>query len=127
MDRPVSVQAYLSAVPEPARTALETLRAQIRAAAPEATETISYQMPGFRQDGRMLVTYAAFRDHCSLFPMSVRVIDAHAEELAPYRAGKGTLRFTAERPIPAALVERLVRARIEENAARGRRSSEPPR
>ena len=121
MAAPTSVEDYLAALPEESRAALEKLRKTIKAAAPEATETISYQMPAFKDHGRLLVSYAAFKDHCSLFPMSMKVIEAHREELKPYFAGKGTIRFHADKPLPAALVKKLVKARIEENAARSRR------
>jgi uncharacterized protein YdhG (YjbR/CyaY superfamily) len=116
-----SVEDYLAALPEEPRAALEKLRKTIKAAAPEATETISYQMPAFKDHGRLLVSYAAFKDHCSLFPMSKKVIEAHREDLKPYFTGKGTIRFYADKPLPAALVKKLVKARIEENAARRRR------
>jgi uncharacterized protein YdhG (YjbR/CyaY superfamily) len=116
-----SVGEYLGAVPEPARTALERLRATIRAAAPEATETISYQMPAFKDQGRFLVSFAAFKDHCSLFPASTAVMEALGDDIEPYLSGKGTLRFTSEHPIPAALVRKIVRARLQENAAARRR------
>jgi uncharacterized protein YdhG (YjbR/CyaY superfamily) len=118
MSTPTSVDAYLAAVAEPFRAALQKLRSTIRAAAPEATETISYQMPAFKLQGRFLVSYAAFRDHCSLFPASYAVLEALGDELKPYVAGKGTLRFTPAKPIPAALVKRIVRLRVEEIAAR---------
>jgi uncharacterized protein YdhG (YjbR/CyaY superfamily) len=118
---PTSVEDYLAALPEGQRVVLEELRKTIRAAAPEAIETISYQMPAFKEQGRFLVSYAAFKDHCSFFPASNAVIEALGEELKPYFSGKGTLRFTADKPLPAALVKKIVKARIEENAARGRR------
>lgn len=121
MAAPTSVEDYLASLPQESRAALEKLRKTIRAAAPEATEAISYQMPAFKVHGRSLVSYAAFKDHCSLFPMSLKVIEDHKEELRPYFSGKGTLRFTAEKPIPAALVKKIVKARIEEIEARGRR------
>ncbi|HYT80817.1 MAG TPA: DUF1801 domain-containing protein [Actinomycetota bacterium] len=121
MATPTSVEDYLAAVPEKSRAALEKLRKTIKAAAPEATETISYQMPAFKDHGRFLVSYAAFKDHCSLFPASNAVMEALGEELNPYFSGKGTLRFTADKPIPAALVKKIVKARIEENDARRRR------
>jgi uncharacterized protein YdhG (YjbR/CyaY superfamily) len=117
---PASVDAYLAALPPDQRRALESLRATIAAAAPHATETISYQMPAFKDGDRLLVSYAAFKDHCSLFPMSTAVIAADADALAPFVAGKGTLRFTVEEPLPSAVVERIVRARLEENEARRR-------
>ncbi|MGH2650009.1 MAG: iron chaperone [Actinomycetota bacterium] len=119
MAGPASVEDYLAALPEDQRAALEKLRKTIRAAAPEAIETISYQMPTFKD--RVLVYYAAFKDHCSLFPASEAVMEALGEELNPYFSGKGTLRFTPDKPIPAALVKKIVKARIEENEARRRR------
>jgi uncharacterized protein YdhG (YjbR/CyaY superfamily) len=121
MAEPAGVEDYLAALPEDQRAALEKLRETIRAAAPEATETISYQMPTFKIRGRVLVYYAAFKDHCSLFPASEAVMEALGQELKPYFSGKGTLRFTPDKPIPVALVKKIVKARIEENAARGRR------
>jgi uncharacterized protein YdhG (YjbR/CyaY superfamily) len=116
-----SVEEYLGALPEAPRAALEKLRKTIKAAAPEATETITYQMPTFKQDGRFLVSYAAFKDHCSLFPASAKVLEAHGTELKPYFSGKGTLRFTVEKPIPTALVKKIVKTLIAENAALRRR------
>lgn len=117
MAAPTSVEDYLAALPEEPRAALEKLRKTIKAAAPQATETISYQMPAFKLHGRFLVYYAAFKDHCSLFPASTKVLEALGEELKPYFSGKGTLRFHADKPIPAALVKKIVKTRIEENAA----------
>jgi uncharacterized protein YdhG (YjbR/CyaY superfamily) len=121
MAGPTDVEEYLAALPEEHRVALEKVRKTIRAAAPDATETISYQMPTYKLRGRVLVYYAAFKDHCSLFPASEAVMEALGEELKPYFSGKGTLRFTPDKPIPAALVKKIVKARIEENTARGRR------
>jgi uncharacterized protein YdhG (YjbR/CyaY superfamily) len=118
MATPTSVEDYLAALPEESRAALEKLRKTIKAAAPEATETISYQMPAFKDQGRFLVWYAAFKDHCSLFPASKAVRDAHGEELKPYLSGKGTLRFHVDEPIPAGLVKKIVQLRLKENAAR---------
>ena len=120
MTAAATVEEYLAALPEASRAALEDLRATIKAAAPEATEAISYQMPAFKDSGRSLVAYAAFKEHCSLFPMSTTVIEAHRDELGPFLAGKGTIRFRPESPLPAALVRKLVKARLEENAARRR-------
>lgn len=73
--------------------------------------------PPFKLNGRFLVSYAAFKDHCSFFPASAKVLEAYGEELKPYISGKGTIRFTVEEPLPAALVKGIVKARIEENAA----------
>jgi uncharacterized protein YdhG (YjbR/CyaY superfamily) len=121
MAAPTSVEDYLAALPQEPRAALEKLRKTIRAAAPEATETINYQMPTVKDHGRVLLYYAAFKDHCSLFPASSAVMEALGEELKPYFSGKGTVRFTADKPLPAALVKKIVKARIEENATRGGR------
>jgi uncharacterized protein YdhG (YjbR/CyaY superfamily) len=115
------VEAYLTTVPDDARVALEQVRAAIKSAAPEAVEAISYKMPAFKYRGRSLVAYAAFKHHCSLFPMSGAVIEAHAADLAAYDTDKGTVRFPASKPPSAALVKKIVRARIAEIDARGKR------
>jgi uncharacterized protein YdhG (YjbR/CyaY superfamily) len=119
MATPTSVDEYLAALPEERRAALGELRQTIKAAAPEATETIAYQMPAFRSHGgQFLVSYAAFKAHYSLFPASEAVVEALGEELTPYLAGKGTIRFPADERIPAAVVTRIVKVRLAENAAR---------
>ena len=114
---PATVEAYLGAQPDSRRAALEQLRAAVRAGAPDAVETIAYGMPALRLDGRFLVSYAAFKAHYSLFPASQVVIDTLGDEVAPHVAGKGTLRFAADRPIPTDLVTRIVRVRVQEHAA----------
>jgi uncharacterized protein YdhG (YjbR/CyaY superfamily) len=114
MPGPSSVEDYLAALPDESRGALEELRRTIKAAVPEATETISYQMPTFKDQGRFLVSFAAFKNHCSLFPASQAVMEAHGEALKPYFSGKGTLRFHPDKPIPAALVKKIIKTRIEE-------------
>ena len=113
-----SVETYLGSLPEDQRTVLEGLRAIIRAAAPEATQQISYGMPAFKTNGRILLSYSAFTRHFSLFPASQAVRDALGEEITPFLAGKGTIRFTAADPLPADLVARIVAVRLAENAAR---------
>ena len=118
MAGPTSVESYLAALPKEQRAALEKLRKTIRAAAPKATETISYLMPAFEQEGRFLVSYAAFKDHCSLYPASYAVMETLGDELKPYFSGKGTLRFHADEPIPTPLVKKIVKLRLKENAAR---------
>ncbi len=115
---PMNIDDYLADVPEEPRTALEKLRQTIRAAAPNAVEAISYQMPTFKIDGRAILAFAAFKNHCSIFPMSYAFIKAHEAELEPFYTSKGTIRFTAARPLPAALVRKLVKTRIKENEAR---------
>jgi uncharacterized protein YdhG (YjbR/CyaY superfamily) len=114
------VEAYLARVPEPARTTLEKMRAMIRAAAPkEATEAISYRIPSFQYKGG-LVAYAAFKGHCSFFPMGARAIEEFAEELIPYRVTKGTIHFALDKPLPAGLVKMMVKACAARNEAKAR-------
>jgi uncharacterized protein YdhG (YjbR/CyaY superfamily) len=117
MAKPASVEAYMATLPEHMRAALENLRATIRAAAPEATELIAYDMPAFKANGRFLVSFSAFKNHCSLFPASGAVLAAHGEALKPYLSGKATLRFDPDQPIPEALVTEIVRIRLAEIAA----------
>lgn len=112
---PKTIDEYLARVPKEARATLEKLRQTIRAAAPQAVEVISYQIPMFKQHG-MLVAFAAFKDHCSFFPGS-GVMDAYQEELKNYKTSKGTIRFTIDKPLPATLVKKLVRARLKHNEA----------
>jgi uncharacterized protein YdhG (YjbR/CyaY superfamily) len=118
---PASIDAYLAEVPAAPRAALEKVRSTIHAAAPKATETISYQMPAFKERGRILVYFAAFKDHCSLYPASGAVMEQLGDELAPFFAGKGTLRFTVDDPIPARLVRKIVKLRQSEIDAALRR------
>jgi uncharacterized protein YdhG (YjbR/CyaY superfamily) len=94
------------------RAALQTLRETIAAAAPEAEEAISYSMPAFRYHGRALVSYSAFKNHCSLFPMSAELIERNPEKVGAFATAKGTLQFTPSHPIPVDVVTWLVRARM---------------
>jgi uncharacterized protein YdhG (YjbR/CyaY superfamily) len=117
-----SVEDYLSALPDDRRAVMEELRATIRAAAPEATESIAYDMPALRSDGgQFLVSYAAYKRHYSLFPASDAVVEALGDELTPFLSGKGTIQFPASAPIPLPLVRRIVETRVAENAARNAR------
>jgi uncharacterized protein YdhG (YjbR/CyaY superfamily) len=121
MPAPATVEEYLAELPPDRRAGVETLRRAARAGAPEATESIAYGMPALRSHGRQfLVSYAAFKAHYSLFPASDPVIEACGDELTPFLSGKGTIRFPADRPIPAALVTKIVKVRFAENAARDR-------
>jgi uncharacterized protein YdhG (YjbR/CyaY superfamily) len=115
------VDEYLAGLPSETRAALERLRATIRAAAPDATEVISYRVPTFKHHGGGLVGFAGFEGHCSFFVMSPEVMEAHAEELEPYDTAKATIRFAPDQPLPDALVKKLVKARIKENEERARR------
>lgn len=115
---PTTVEDYLASVSPDRRTALEELRRTIRAAAPDATESIAYGMPAYRGRRRqVLVSFAAFRDHVSVFPASAAVQAELGAEIAPYLSGKATLRFAVGRPIPLTLVTRLVEIRIAEDGA----------
>jgi uncharacterized protein YdhG (YjbR/CyaY superfamily) len=96
---------------------LQKLRKIIKAAAPKADECISYQLPAFRQNG-MLVGFGATPKHCAFYLMSSTTVAAHQDELQGYDTSKGTIRFSADQPLPAALVRKLVKARIAENEAR---------
>jgi uncharacterized protein YdhG (YjbR/CyaY superfamily) len=107
------VDAYLAALPKDKRAALTKLRKDIRAAAPKATEVISYGMPTFKLDGKSLVYFGAASAHCSLYGMS-RILKAHAAALKDYDVSTGTIRFPADKPLPAALVTKLLKARIAE-------------
>ncbi len=118
MAAPPSVDAYLAGLPDDRRAGVEELRRTIRAAAPQATEAIAYEMPAFRLDGRFLVSYAAFKNHYSLFPASAAVVDALGDEIRPYVAGKATIRFAAGKPIPSGLVTKVVQVRLAESAKR---------
>lgn len=110
---PKNVDDYLAGVPEPARSTLNKVRAAIRSALPaEATEAISYGMPAFKYKGT-LVWFAAFSNHCSLFP-TASVIQAFKNELKGYETSKGTIHFPVDKPLPAALVKKIVKARIAE-------------
>ena len=113
-----SVDAYMAALPDDRRAILEELRQTIRAAAPHAIESIAYDMPAFRLDGTFLVSYAAFKDHYSLFPASGAVVAALGDEIRPNVVGEGTIRFPAKAPIPADLVTKVVRIRLDELAMR---------
>ena len=110
-----SVEEYLADLPEPAGSALRHLRAVILSVVPkETTEVISYGIPMFKFNG-MLVGYAAFKKHCSLFPTGSGVLDRFEKELKGYRTSKGTIQFPADEPLPDALVKKIVRARVKEN------------
>jgi len=107
---------YMTGLPDDRRAAMEQLRSTIRAAAPDAIEAISYNMPSFRQDGRFLVSYEAFKAHYSLFPWNDEMVEELGEELKPYAVGKGTIRFPADQPIPVDLVTRLIEIRNRQHA-----------
>ena len=112
--RPTTIDEYLAALRDDQRAALEKLRKTIRAAAPDAEECISYQLAAFRLNG-MLVAFGATANHCAFYTMSGSTLEAFRNELEGYDTSKGTIRFQPDRPLPAALVRKLVKARIAEN------------
>jgi uncharacterized protein YdhG (YjbR/CyaY superfamily) len=111
-----TIDQYLATLTDEKRAALEKLRRAIKSAAPEAEECISYQMPAFRLAGKMLVGFRAAANHCAFYPMSSITVESHKSELKNYDTTKGTIRFQPQKPLPAALVRKLVKARIAENA-----------
>jgi uncharacterized protein YdhG (YjbR/CyaY superfamily) len=114
---PTSIDEYLADVPEPARSTLNKIRAAIRSAVPpEATETISYRMPAFKYKG-VLVWFAAFSNHCSFFPTAA-VIEALKGELKAFSISKGTIQFPIDKPLPAALVKKMVKLRVVQNESK---------
>jgi uncharacterized protein YdhG (YjbR/CyaY superfamily) len=118
VERPASVAAYLASLAPEQRTALDALRAAIHAAAPQATEGISYSMAAFKWEGKGLVCYAAFKDHYSLFPMSKQVVADHLDALGARATGKGTIRFDYGERLPVALVKKIVKSRLAEVESR---------
>jgi len=116
------VDDYLSRLPDEPRAALEKLRQTIKSFVPDATEVISYQIPTFKYQDRMLISYAAFKEHCSFFP-GAAPIEAHRDELKSYQISKGTIQFPASKPLPAALVKKLVNTRLEENKRRQKKKA----
>lgn len=110
-----TVDEYLAGIPEPACSTLKHIRKVIQSVVPkETTEVISYGIPMFQFNG-MLVGYAAFKKHCSLFPTGSGVLDQFTKELEGYRTSKGTIQFPADQPLPDALIKRIVKARVKEN------------
>lgn len=114
---PKTVSEYLVRVPRPARSIFNQLRATVRSAVPrEATETISYGIPALKL-AKVLVWYAAFANHCSLFP-TASVIAAFKDELKPFHTSKGTIHFPVDKPLPTALIKKLIKARVDASATK---------
>lgn len=115
MSKAKTVDEYLAGVPEPACSSLKHIRKVIQSVVPkETTEVISYGIPMFKFNG-MLVGYAAFKNHCSLFPTGSGVIEKFAKELKGYSTSRGTIQFPSDKPLPDALVKKIVKARVAEN------------
>jgi uncharacterized protein YdhG (YjbR/CyaY superfamily) len=114
--RPDTIDDYLAGISAAKRAALEKLRKTIKSAAPRAEECLSYSLPAFRLDGKLLVGFGASANHCSLYPMSGSTVKTLACDLEEYETSKGTIRFRPDAPLPATLVRKVVKTRMAENA-----------
>lgn len=123
MTKTATVADYIAKTPPVAPRALKQLRSAIKAAAPGITERISYRIPTFELDGRYLLYIAAFKEHVSVYPVTSGMLARYGEAIAPYRAGKGTLRFPLDAPIPTDLVAKLAKVRVRERRAGAGRNS----
>lgn len=117
--KPNPIDEYLAKLPAEQRAALEKLRKQIRAAAPDAEEGISYGVPAFLWNGAV-VGFGASKNHCTFFPMTGHTVAAYADELEDFETSKGAIRFTPKKPLPAALVKQIVKERLKENAEKSK-------
>jgi uncharacterized protein YdhG (YjbR/CyaY superfamily) len=118
--KPATIDEYLAPLRADQRRALEALRRAIQAAAPQAVECITYQIPTFKLHGKSLVAFGAAKSHYALYPMSSATVRAHAHLLKSYSTSRGTIRFPLDAKLPAALVRKIVKARIAENVQRER-------
>jgi uncharacterized protein YdhG (YjbR/CyaY superfamily) len=114
--KPTSIDDYLARVSEPQRAALEKLRGDIRSAAPTAEECISYDIPSYRVGSKLLVSFGAGKKHCAFYPGAFP-IRRHPDELTGYDLAKGTIRFSADKPLPRGIVGKLVKTRLAERCA----------
>ncbi len=115
INSPQTIDEYLDTVSPSQRLALEKIRKAIQAAAPQAEECITYRIPAFRLNGKSLVAFGATTKHCAFYPMSSTMVLTFADDLTGFETSKGTIRFQPEKPLPAALVRKIVKARITEN------------
>ncbi len=123
--KPRTIDEYLAGVGSEQRAALEKLRKAIKAAAPKAEECITYGLAAFRLDGKALVGFGAAANHCAFYPMSSHIVKEFKDELKNYDTSKGTIRFQPDKPLPAALVRKVVKARIAENEGRSEKARKP--
>ena len=113
--KPQTIDDYLAVLSEDKRAALEKLRQAIKSVAPKAEEYFYYQLPAFRLHGKRLVAFGAAKEHCSLYPLSATVVSALADDVEAYDTSPGTIRFPVDKPLPTALVRKIVKFRIAEN------------
>jgi uncharacterized protein YdhG (YjbR/CyaY superfamily) len=113
------IRAYLAAQPPRTRAVLRQMRDVIKSVAPDAIDSFSYRIPGVKLDGKVLVWYAGFTHHTSLYPIGDAIRARYSSELEGYETSKGTVRFPLDKPLPLMLVKRLVKARVEETRAKG--------
>ena len=113
--KPKTIDEYLAGVSAEQRATLEKLRQTVRAAAPKAEECISYGLAAFRLNGRPLVALGASANHCAFYAMNSTTVEAFREQLKRFETSKGTIRFAVEKPLPASLVKKMVKARMAEN------------
>ena len=116
-----NIDEYISLQPDAAKEMLEAMRQIINAVVPDAEETISYGMPAFKYHGKMLVYFAGFKKHCSLFPANSSLIDAMEDELKTYRTSKGTIQFELGKRLPIALIKKIVKARAKQNLEKSKK------
>jgi uncharacterized protein YdhG (YjbR/CyaY superfamily) len=124
--KPQTIDEYLAYVNADHRATLQELRQTIQGVAPNAEECISYAIPAVRLNGRLLVGFAAWSSHCSFYPMSSKTLKKFRNELRNFQTSKGTLRFSPDKPMPVALVKKLLKARIAENNARANKNRRKP-
>jgi uncharacterized protein YdhG (YjbR/CyaY superfamily) len=115
------VDAYLATLPTEQQELLEGVRRRVRQLVPEAQETISYDMPAFKLGGRFLLSYAGWKAHCSLYPLTDTFLAAHGTDLEGYGRTKGSIHFTSGKPLPPDVLDDLIRARVADLASGGGR------
>ena len=114
--KPKTIDEYLATVRDDQRPALEQLRKTIKSVVPKAEECISYALPAFRLDGKVVAGFGATAKHCTFYPFSGTTVAALADDLADYETSKGSIHFQPDHPLPAALVRKIVKTRLAEGA-----------
>lgn len=112
--KPHSIDNYLESIPQPFRAEMQRIRSAVHTLLPNAAECISYAMPAFRYNRRILLYFAAWKEHCAIYPSGASTVDRLGEDYTPFRTGRGTLQYTLHSPMPDALLHRLILARAED-------------